>query len=526
MTPRTRDKWRPKLGLIAVALLMVVMALPLAGLVFFRVYENPLVQQTESELIAQSAVLAARMAAEVKVRRRPGMPPGNPVPFHLRRDPDELYHPIEPQLDLSRNKTLGPRPDARKPAELVHAVYAGIGADLQELLVETQKITLAGFRILDPTGIVIAGRGDIGMSLAHIPEVRAALHGRYSSVLRQRISDEPAPAYSSISRGTGVRIFAAMPVILDNHVVGVVYTSRTPNNIFRQLNRQRWNVALAALVVLGTTLVLALVFARTITGPIHELIRRTERIGAGDRSALEPLKRHGSYETAQLSESFLDMADRLFDRTDYIANFAAHVSHELKSPLTSIQGAAELLREAEDSMTPAERDKFLRNISGDAERLTILVSRLREMARADNPMTGGTCNLADAIATARPEFSRLQVVSQVDPRHVIAMSAENTQIVLKHILENAAEHGASVLNISSVADGHDIIITLQDNGEGISEQNRSRIFDAFFTTKRETGGTGMGLGIVQLMLHAHGGTIAALPSQTGALFEIILPAAD
>ena len=407
MTPRTKDKWRPKLSLVAIALLMVVLVLPLAGLVFFRVYENPLVHQTESELIAQSAVLAANMAAEVKARRRPGMPPGNVVPPQLRRNPLERYHPIEPQLDLSRNKTLQPRPDARAPADLVHAVYASIGADLQPLLLEAQKITLAGFRVLDPNGIVIAGRGEIGMSLAHIPEVREAMGGKYTSVLRQRISDEPAPAYSSISRGTGVRIFAAMPVILDDRVVGVIYTSRTPNNIFRQLNRQRWNVALAALVVLAITLVLGLVFARTITGPIHELIRRTERIGDGDRSALEPLKRHGSYETAQLSESFLEMADRLFDRTDYIANFAAHVSHELKSPLTSIQGAAELLREAEDTMTPAEREKFLTNISSDARRLTTLVSRLRDMARADSPMTDGECSFIDAVKDARQEFTRL-----------------------------------------------------------------------------------------------------------------------
>ena len=105
------------------------------------------------------------------------------------------------------------------------------------------------------------------------------------------------------------------------------------------------------------------------------------------------------------------------------------------------------------------------------------------------------------------------------------MSRENAQIVLKHLMENAAEHGATVLTISSSTDRNDIVITILDNGQGISEENRSRIFDAFFTTKREAGGTGMGLGIVQLMIHAHGGTIEALPSRQGALFEIILPAA-
>ena len=181
MVPRTKDKWRPRLSLIAVALLLVVLVLPLAGLVFFRVYENPLVHQTESELIAQSAVLASTMAAHVENRRTPGTPIGIVLPPELRRDPAERYHPIEPQLDLSRNKTLPPRPDARKPERLVHPVFAGIGADLQQLLIETQKITLAGFRILDPFGIVIAGRNEIGQSLAHVSEVQAALAGRYAS---------------------------------------------------------------------------------------------------------------------------------------------------------------------------------------------------------------------------------------------------------------------------------------------------------------------------------------------------------
>lgn len=523
MVPRTKDKWRPRLSLIAIILLLVVLVLPLAGLVFFRVYENPLVHQTESELIAQSAVIASTMAAQVGRRRTLDTPMGIVLPPELRRNPLERYHPIEPQLDLSKNETLQPRPDARKPARLVHPVFAGIGADLQQLLIETQRITLAGFRILDPFGIVIAGRNEIGQSLAHIPEVAAALAGRYTSVLRKRISDEPSPPYASISRGTGTRIFAAMPVILDNRVVGVIYTSRTPNNIIRQLNQQRWNVVFAALVVLAITLALALVFARTITGPIHELIRRTARIGQGDRSALQPLKRHGSRETAQLSQSFLDMADRLFDRTNYIANFAAHVSHELKSPLTSIQGAAELLREADDSMTPQEREKFLRNISGDAERLTILVQRLRDMARADNPQTGGSCVVSDAVHEARQGFERLMVRLDGDTGAVVPISSENTQIVLKHLFENAAEHGASSVIVSVEATRDDIFIDVEDGGGGISPENQSRIFDAFFTTKRETGGTGMGLGIVQLMLRAHGGTIEVRPSDKGAHFEIVLP---
>ena len=106
-------------------------------------------------------------------------------------------------------------------------------------MMQTQKVTLAGFRILDPHGTVIAGRRETGMSLAHIEEVAAALQGRYRGALRVRISGQPPPPIYSISRGTGLRVFSAMPVIVDNHVAGVIYASRTPSNIFRHLYEER-----------------------------------------------------------------------------------------------------------------------------------------------------------------------------------------------------------------------------------------------------------------------------------------------
>ena len=76
MAPRTPSKWRPTLGMIAIAVLLTVLTLPFAGLIFFRLYENPLVQQTESELIAQSAVLASMMAEQVEARSGAGLPLG------------------------------------------------------------------------------------------------------------------------------------------------------------------------------------------------------------------------------------------------------------------------------------------------------------------------------------------------------------------------------------------------------------------------------------------------------------------
>ena len=94
--------------------------------------------------------------------------------------------------------------------------------------------------------------------MAHVEEVREALAGRYASALRQRIPDQPPPPLYSVSRGTKVRVFVAMPVAVEGRVAGVVYLSRTPNNIVKHLYGERGKVALAAIAMLGGTLLIAL----------------------------------------------------------------------------------------------------------------------------------------------------------------------------------------------------------------------------------------------------------------------------
>ncbi len=509
--------------MIVVVMLLSMIALPLAGLFFFRLYENQLIRQTEAELIAQGAVLSAYMAAELEARRADNLQLGAVVAPELLPDPNEPYHPVLPSLDLAGDEILGRRPEPREPGRPAQAAFTAIGARMYDLTSAAQKTSLAGFRILDPFGTVIAGRHETGTSLAHVREVATALKGRYSSVMRVRVSDEPPPSLYSVSRGTGVRIFVAVPVIQDSRVAGVIYMSRTPSNIVKHLYNERKNLLLALLFVLTITLIIGFLFLRTISRPLNELIARTSRISRGDRTAVQPLERHGSREIAKLSESFLSMAESLQDRTDYIANFAAHVSHELKSPLTSIQGAAELLRDSGTSMTPDERQKFLDNIVADTKRQTILVERLRDLARADNPQTGGVCDLTDVIDRVRPKFDQLDIVVKAHSDTSIAVSEENTHIILGHLLENATQHNAHTVNISVTPEAGDLVVVISDDGDGITGQDRSRIFDAFFTTRREAGGTGMGLGIVKAMLTAHKGTIRLKRSQVGAHFEIRFP---
>ncbi|MBZ9675271.1 sensor histidine kinase [Mesorhizobium sp. ES1-1] len=525
-------KWRPRLATVVVAILVMVMALPLVGLFFFRLYENQLIRQTEAELIAQGAAIAAFYARDVRDAAIPLEKLGAPMPQldenasqggDAGGDIDPGYRPIEPRLDLASDTVLPTRP-AATPA-VADPAFAAIGARLSGALDATQKTTLAGFRLLDPRGVVIAGRGEVGQSLGGVEEVQQALGGRYASELRLRIPDQPTPPLYSVSRGTKVRVFVALPVDVAGRVAGVVYVSRTPNNIVKHLYGERGKVSLAAIAILGGTLLIGLVFLRTISRPIHALIERTQHIAAGDRGAIRPLDHHGTYEMAELSAAFLDMAEKLQARSDAIQTFATHVSHELKSPLTAIQGAAELLRDSGAAMDDGERRRFSDNIVNDAGRLNLLVRRLLELAKAENLAPSGEATSVGAGLALLPADNRVAVRVEAGGDVALRISPENAAIVFANLVDNSARHGATLVSVTAESARGKATVLVGDDGAGISPSNRTRVFEPFFTTRRESGGTGMGLGIVLALLKAHDGTIRLVDSERGTRFEIILPAA-
>ncbi|MHC2333066.1 ATP-binding protein [Bradyrhizobium sp. USDA 4454] len=521
---RARQKWRPSLSFIIFAVLALVAVLPLLGLFFFRLYDNQLIRQTQAELIAQSRVLAVIYAQDVRAQLRNDIPLGAAVPTEALPDPGDQVTPIRPELDLAGNDLLRRRPDALPATKPADPAYVAIGARLMPLVLDTQKVTLAGFRILDPQGVVIAGRQEAGQSLAHIDEVAAALRGQYSAALRIRVPDKPPPPIYSISRGVGVHVFSAMPVIVNDRVAGVIYASRTPSNIFEHLYRERGKFLLAAMAVILATTAIGLVFSRTVTRPMRELVDRAVRIGRGDRNAFRPLQHYGTRELAQLSDSFLGMAQQLSRRSDYIATFSTHLTHELKSPLTSIRGAAELLQDSlqskSDTLTRSEQQSFISNIIGDVERLDTMSQRLRELARAESVPQNEQTLLSTVIETLRSRFPGRTIAASGCLERSIGMSGEKALMVLAHLADNAFRHDATAVQIEASGDASRIRMTVRNDGTPISYSNRDKIFEAFFTTRRDSGGTGMGLAIAQAVMETHGGSIRLLPLSHGAAFEL------
>ena len=105
------------------------------------------------------------------------------------------------------------------------------------------------------------------------------------------------------------------------------------------------------------------------------------------------------------------------------------------------------------------------------------------------------------------------------------MSCEKALIVLSHLTDNAIRHNAKTVRLEAVEQDAFISLTVSNDGDPISEANREKIFDAFFTTRRDTGGTGMGLAIVRAVMTSHSGSVRLLPSNGSVTFELRFPAA-
>lgn len=519
-----KQKYRPSVALILIAVNLTILALPLGSLLFFRIYEGRLVHETEAELISQAAVLAAAYKQALQSRlpdhRSFGVELGPEATVNLGKRHD----PLVPQVDLAKDDLLPPRPDPETTLASASVASLDAGLDVTRLFFDARRTTLAGMVLLDHQGIVIGGNQSIGLSFAHVREVGRALDGFYSSVIRERISDEPAPPYASISRGTGIRLFAAFPIKFEKRLWGVVYMSRTPNNILKHLYAFRDRALLVALVVLAITLLIGWVTTRTLRGPIRALSKQAQGLASAEGGTLQPLAHYGTSELATLGQSFIDMAEALEKRSTYIRDFATHVSHEFKTPLTSIRGSAELLGEHFDTMKPEERERFLGNIHKDAARLKALVDRLLELAKTDNlvPVFDDTVEVLPALENVAKSYHQVRVEGdQVAAR----ISEESLGMIARNLIENALGAGASEVKLTIVEASKDCEITFKDNGSGISPGNRAKIYDAFFTTKRETGGTGLGLGIVRSLVEAHGGEISLLETAGGAAFQVRLPIA-
>ncbi len=498
------------------------LALPLLAVVGLRFFDDQLIRRTEAQLISQGVLIgeAWREAwlAEMHVAHD-DMPRWMPVEAG-----DDRYFPIEPRARLGQ----GVLPPATAPSR-----YRGddggpawrAGLAVQPILARAVRVNLAGARVLDAQGCVVASSGEPpGACLDHLEEVQAALAGHYGVVLRARTETGATPALESIGRRGRVRVDVAIPIQADGAVIGVVRMSRTAIDAAKALWIDRDRILAAGGGCLLLIVGLSFFLSRSIEHPLRAITRAARSIARGEGHRPPRLSRFSPEELRQMSAALDQTLVQLSDRAEYIAEFAANVSHELKTPIAGIRGAAELLADQWDEMKPAERERFIANIDADAERMGRLVSELLHLARIQSaPDTAEPLALAAYLEGLAAEYGETVRLRRDGIPARLRIPRDHLDSALRNLLDNAVRHGAGK-PVELSASGRDgrVVFRVRDHGPGIRPGNRERVFQRFFTTERDRGGTGLGLAIVQAVAETRDGNVRLETGADGTCFELVL----
>jgi signal transduction histidine kinase len=305
----------------------------------------------------------------------------------------------------------------------------------------------------------------------------------------------------------------------------------------------------AAGLIAGLTAALLLFsgLIASIRRPLEELVEAAGQLAAGDRSAR--VKVGGLSETATLGAAFNEMADELeqeASRRDQLDRskdeFVLTASHELRSPLTSVQGFAELLMLEREKLSPKQAET-VEIILDNSRHLVRLLNDLLDLARSDAgrlaiaPKPTEVAPLIDdAVRTmrAQTESASQELTQQVEPGlPQINAEADRIRQILVNLLTNAHEYcpEEASIRVTAARIGAEVEIAVSDNGPGMAADQVEHIFERFTRgdagLTQRVGGTGLGLAISKSLVELHGGTIGvtSTPGQ-GSTFRIRLPALE
>jgi signal transduction histidine kinase len=278
--------------------------------------------------------------------------------------------------------------------------------------------------------------------------------------------------------------------------------------------------------------------------PLEELVDASGRLAGGDRSARVEIG--GLSETAALGKAFNEMADELEqeasqrDQLDRMKDeFVLTASHELRSPLTSVQGFAELLMMDRDSLSPRQIET-VEIILDNCRHLVRLLNDLLDLARSDagrlaiRPRpTDLTPLIEDVVRTMRGQTEAAdQTLTEKIEADLPRVNVEGDRIrqILVNLVTNAHEYSPEKASIevgARVADAS-VVISVTDNGPGIPPHQAEHIFERFTRgdagLTQRVGGTGLGLAISKSLVELHGGRISVDSTVgRGSTFEIALP---
>ncbi len=310
-------------------------------------------------------------------------------------------------------------------------------------------------------------------------------------------------------------------------IVGVEGSSRELQIVEQMRDRLYWIAAGCAVAAM----LVALLVARSITGPIRHIAAVAGRLGGGDYSARTLVSTRD--EVGQLAQSINHMAQQVRDRDAALKEMAASVAHEIRNPLNSIQLLLALLSQDIAAGRTQDHENTLRTLRYEIGKLNRFVDEFLTYSR---PMT----LIEDDVEAEMIVSAVLDMAAGEAAQHQVELQREITidlpvlradrqrveQSLLNLVLNavQAAGNGGSVtIRALAAIDGVDLVV--EDTGDGISEDHLPSLFKPFFTTRAD--GTGLGLANAHKIAVEHGGSISAVNREEGgARFTLHLPASD
>lgn len=377
--------------------------------------------------------------------------------------------------------------------------------------------------VTDRSGRVLfdsLGRAE-GQDYSEWRDVRRALAGEYGARTTRDIADDPRTSV----------MYVAAPIYGQGDIIGAVTIGKPVQSFGQFVEASRRKIitvgvgSLIAIIVLVVIVSVWLVRPFTFVTDYVQYVRRQRTLN---------LPRLGRRAMHMIGAAYQEMRDALAGR-QHVSEYVQALTHEIKSPLSAIRGAGELLQE---KMPETERQRFVANITRESQRIQELVDRLLELAalesrhRLDRVETVDLSHLVDeAVQAVRPGASRRRVSVQFAPDEAMALEGDAflLQRAVANLLDNAIDFSpdGSQVEVSLNATSRHVEIQIRDRGPGIPDYARDKVFEKFYSLPRPHSGkksSGLGLAFVQEVAELHHGTVSLENAPDGgAIARLSLP---
>lgn len=363
----------------------------------------------------------------------------------------------------------------------------------------------------------------------------------FSGQQRQRIlsgsSDTNGVRTDFFGTRTDFPIYSASKSVKNgDNVIAAIYLHADVSDIATTTRSMYFEVILVALIaVILAVLAVYYMTARTVQ-PFLEINSIVQRYSKGDFAARIPVSHVN--EAAQLAESFNAMADQLKDLEATRRSFVNNISHELRSPLTSMRGFLEAMQDG--TIGTEDHDKYIDIVLSETRRMTVMVNDLLDLARIESgkiPLKLEVFDVNELIRRTLITFEARIYEKHMDVEVKFAqdqyyVEADNAQIsqVLRNLTDNALKYSPDrrKLRIATYSMQRKVYVSVQDSGQGIPEEDVPHVFDRFYKVEKahtptKQSGTGLGLSIVKRIIDQHGQTITLKSSKgKGSTFTFTL----